>query len=242
MRGKDLLEGMSFIDERFVEKADSARPSRAHRIRWAALAASLCIVAAGAAAVWRMRPLPEQDSASQAGIEDQIIADTEGYPEMAEDVPGGGASQSGASHAYLYGSQNFRTNGGMEGMEYPYTCVIRSRAELEAYYEDHKAFFDLERKGTASGDTAVGFLDACDRYDEAFFQERDLILVVLEERSGSVRHELQSIQARDGGWLLTIRCIVPEVGTCDMAQWHILAEIEKGLIQEDEKIVLEFHD
>ena len=52
----------------------------------------------------------------------------------------------------------------------------------------------------------------------------------MEEGSGSVRHELDGILPNGDGWYLTGRRIVPEAGTCDMAQWHILAELEKDLI------------
>ena len=103
--------------------------------------------------------------------------------------------------------------------------------------------YDLERRENVYADSSIGFLDACDRYDDAFFARRDLIILVLEEGSGSVRHEIQGVRPYyDNSWLLTGRRIVPEIGTDDMAQWHILIEIDKNLIGEDETIVLEMTD
>ena len=80
-------------------------------------------------------------------------------------------------------------------------------------------------------------------YDEEFFKSRDLILAVQEEGSGSVRHQIQGLRALDDGlWELTGRRVVPEVGTCDMAQWHIVVETQKNLIRENEHIILSWYE
>lgn len=44
MTGKDLFEGMSFIDERFIEEAENASLVRAPWLRIASIAACLCLV------------------------------------------------------------------------------------------------------------------------------------------------------------------------------------------------------
>ena len=57
---------------------------------------------------------------------------------------------------------------------------------------------------------------------------------MLEEPSGSNRHEVTSVDLfaslldRIAYFIQpNIKRIVPEVGTCDMANWHIIIEVDK---------------
>lgn len=131
--------------------------------------------------------------------------------------------------------QYIRTDGYHEEIEYPVVKLIRSVDELTAYYETSKEDYDLERKDKVYSDTTIGFLDACDKYDEAYFENQILVMVLLEEGSGSNRHKVQSVnQSADGQCYIYIDTIVPEVGTCDMAEWHILIEPQAGTDIESE--------
>ena len=136
--------------------------------------------------------------------------------------------------AYAFEAQYIRTDGYSEDRNYPFHVVINSREELEAYYEANKEVFDLERKEKVYSDTTIGFLDACDKYDDSYFERQNLVLIVLEEGSGSIRHEITDVRPHRNengalvGWDITIDRIVPEVGTDDMAQWHLLLEVQMG--------------
>jgi len=126
--------------------------------------------------------------------------------------------------------QYIRTNGYEEGIEYPYTVIIRSPEELGAYIAANEHSYDFARKERVYSDTTIGFLDAADRYDAAFFEKHALLLVILEEGSGSVRHEVEGIDApsSDGTpGTIRIRRDAPEVQTADMAEWHIIIETAK---------------
>ena len=126
-----------------------------------------------------------------------------------------------------YDVQYIRTNGYHEDVKYPVVKVIRSVDELNNYYNANKDKYDLERHEKVYSDTTIGFLDACDKYDEAYFEKQSLIMVLLEEGSGSVRHKVESvIMGTDDMCYISIDTIVPEVGTDDMAEWHILIEPE----------------
>lgn len=61
-----------------------------------------------------------------------------------------------------------------------------------------------------------------DAYGEDFFVGHRLLAVVVEEGSGSVTHEIAALY-RDS---VSILRHVPEAGTCDMAAWLILAEVD----------------
>ena len=117
--------------------------------------------------------------------------------------------------------QYIRTDGYHEGIKYPIVKIIRSVDELNNYYEANKALYNLE----GYDDGPKGFLAAIDKYDDAYFKNQILIIVLLEEGSGSNRHKVNKITLLDDETLLiNIERIIPYIGTCDMAQWHILIE------------------
>lgn len=152
-------------------------------------------------------------------------------------------NQDDAPITYAFEAQYIRTNGYSKDRSYPFHVVIDSREELEAYYEANKELFDLERKDKVYSDTTIGFLDACDKYDDTYFERQNLVLIVLEEGSGSIRHKLTDVRRRSNengdadGWNITIDRIVPEVGTDDMAQWHLFLEIQMGdVIKSDDAV------
>ena len=144
------------------------------------------------------------------------------------------ASPEGAA-GYEENSVNFisryiRTDGYDKDAKYPDVKIIRSVGELHEYYSANKDKYNLERKDEVYSDTTIGFLDACDKYDEKYFENQILVMVLLEEGSGSVRHNVESVKvAQDDKLYISICAIVPEVGTCDMAEWHILIEPETGI-------------
>ena len=87
---------------------------------------------------------------------------------------------------------------------------------------------------TVYSDSTIGFLDACDKYDNAYFKRQNLVLIVLQEGSGSIRHEITDVRRHRiengalDGWDITIDRKVPEAGTEDMAQWHLFLEVQMG--------------
>ena len=142
-----------------------------------------------------------------------------------------------------YGAQYIRTNGYQEGAKFPRVVIIRSRDELNSYYEANKDTFDLERNDKVYSDTTIGFLDACDKYDAEYFTKGYLVFVLLEEGSGSIRHEVTgSTISSDGVLGVYIDTITPEAGTCDMAEWHIILEMSNAVAVKDENAVQVYLD
>ncbi len=118
-----------------------------------------------------------------------------------------------------------RTDGYNEIIDYPMLVKITSRGELDRYVEAYKDIFYLGSRETVYSDTTVGFADAIIGYDDAYFAENELWLAVLEEGSGSIRHEFKGIT----GGFLNIDSTAPEVCTDDMAEWHIIVEAPIGM-------------
>lgn len=129
--------------------------------------------------------------------------------------------------------QYIRTNGYNYGIEYPVVTVIRSVKELQDYYGANKSRYDLERKTKIYSDTTIGFLDACDKYTDDYFKTSSLVLILLEEGSGSFRHEVLDVSTENDKWNITIEVITPEACTSDMAEWHIFLEIQSMIDEND---------
>lgn len=132
--------------------------------------------------------------------------------------------------AVQYRAQYIRTNGDM-GSRKPQVEIIGSLQALQDYYTNYQKKFDLERKEKVYADTTIGFLDACDGYDEAFFEENYLVFVLLEERSGSIRHEVVGVEQTGEKTLgIYMKRKTPEICTDDMAQWHVILELSRDFL------------
>ena len=144
-------------------------------------------------------------------------------------------------------AQYIRTNGYHEEAIYPAVTLIRSVQELTAYYNQTKDLYDLDRREHPASDSTIGFLDACDRYDDAYFAEHDLIVVFLEESSGSIRHKVNRMWdvfvEGKRVYNISITSFKSMYHTEDMAQWHILIELPEWFHSEPgEEIPLVFKE
>lgn len=137
-----------------------------------------------------------------------------------------------------FGAECIRTNGGDEEAEYPVVKLIRSVEELQAYYEANKENYNLD----ASFGSHVSFWNTCQKYDAAYFENQILVMVLVEEGSGSIRHQVTSVGISDKTMVVEIERLEPDEGTCDMAEWHILIEPEAGVSVESEADIKVFID
>lgn len=152
-------------------------------------------------------------------------------------------SEAGDPEAYVFDAQYIRTDGYSADCIYPYYVVIDSKEELMRYYEANKSIYDFERRDTVYSDSTKGFLDACDKYDESYFDGNNLVLIVLQEGSGSIRHEIVDVRARRDkngaqmGWDIEVKSSSPEIMTDDIAQWHLFLEVQMGNVISKEDAV-----
>ena len=80
------------------------------------------------------------------------------------------------------------------------------------------------------------------KYDDAFFAEYDLLVVLKEEGSGSFWHEVQGISVdSENNCTVTIDRHMPETCTEDMAYWAICIETEKP-IEQMNSVSVKFND
>ena len=124
----------------------------------------------------------------------------------------------GTDMDFIRGARYVRTDlFDYEGAQ-PMFFWISSAEELQAYEQENFR----------------GLTGVLGQYDEAFFAENDLLVVIQYEGSGSNRHELTGVkvtpsQTEGKRYVLQpeIKRIEPELGTCDEAGWHILIAIAK---------------
>ena len=125
-----------------------------------------------------------------------------------------------------FAAQYIRTDGYREGVRYPVVTVVGSAEELAGYIAENEDLYDLGHREKVYADSSAGFADAVAGYDEAWFASHQLLIVLLEEGSGSVRHEVTRVTAGKDQTAEIAR-LCPEIGTADMAEWHILIETER---------------
>jgi len=102
----------------------------------------------------------------------------------------------------------------------PVVTVIDSIGGLLLYLTQNDAM-SVESVNYSS----VEIDDAVARYTGDFFAGNYLVVVTISETSGSNRHEVAHV---GGDGEIVIDRIIPEIGTMDMALWHILIEMDNG--------------
>jgi len=134
-----------------------------------------------------------------------------------------GSNNSGSFYSNV---QYIRTNGYNPNTKYPIITVISSKNELGQYYGYYKDKYDLSARSQVSSDSTIGFIDAIKDYSEEYFIKNFLLIVLLEEGSGSIRHKVEMI---DVNGKIVISRLLPELGTDDMAEWNIIIELNNNL-------------
>lgn len=172
---------------------------------------------------YRIVRLSKGDS-SYKPSDDSLAPKTFGVDEMFDDA-----------QKIDFTAQYIRTFMPKDEIDYPQVTYIGSLDELVAYYNDN-----WEKLGL--GKINESFFTATKKYDAEFFKQNAIILTLLEEGSGSISHNVESVRADDGTLYLKILSISPEVGTCDMAYWHIITEVKKDKVPGENRNIVVFYN
>jgi len=107
----------------------------------------------------------------------------------------------------------------------PICTVISSVNELEIYTGnfDKNLFWE------------TSYTDAVAKYTGNYFTDNFLVIVLLEENSGSNRHEVEKVEANGD---IIINRLIPEIGTADMATWTIIIELNNSYKLEKFQVVI----
>lgn len=94
-------------------------------------------------------------------------------------------------------------------------AIVHSTEELHNFSQTEKDLFPLTEFSPAQ------------KYDEAFFENHIVVIVILEDPSGSIRHKVTKASVTDKTLTLQIQDISPRVCTDDMAAWVVFVELDK---------------
>ena len=114
-------------------------------------------------------------------------------PSAGVTAPSAGSSEPGK---LAFSAQIIRTDGYRDGVDYPVVTVIDTADDLARYVDDNKDLYDFSHKETVYSDTTIGLVDAIVKYDAAWFADHRLLVVLLEEGSGSIRRSTSRCSAR----------------------------------------------
>lgn len=106
--------------------------------------------------------------------------------------------------------------------------LFHSRADLETYHAETIQRFDPDQ-----------LLAACKDYDEAWFDEHDLLLITLCGVPTSESTKITAIRELVGGWEICVENYLDNA-EAQRQDWHILIEVEKGLMASRDDILLVF--
>jgi predicted small secreted protein len=109
-------------------------------------------------------------------------------------------------------------------IDYPIITVVSSKNALEQYYEKNKMLILDGYNNVMLPDQ--NFLDAIEKYTDDYFINDYLLIVLLQENSGSIRHEVERV---DHNGNIFIKRLSPGIGTADMAAWNIIIELDNIL-------------
>lgn len=90
--------------------------------------------------------------------------------------------------------------------------IIDSVEELTEYIE------------TESESRMLKYVENC---NEKFFKNNSLVFVLISEWLGSVSHKLKDVKINGDVIDVTVKRKVPEIVTCDMAEWTVMFDITK---------------
>lgn len=107
--------------------------------------------------------------------------------------------------------------------EYPTVKKIASREELDAYIEANKDLYSVESNYKEL------YKEADETYTAEWFKDHQLVVVLVGEGSGSIRHQVSDVSADE----IQITRLSEQAMTADMAAWAIAIELDKSVTISD---------
>ena len=181
MNGKDLLSGMNHIDDKFVDEAERKPLHIFKWIDWVALvpltAAFFLVVIFGAGGLFLLMPTL---FAAGGAAETPYDAVSSVYS-IIYGFNGSAIGESWASEEFEV--QYFQTDG--EAPALAQTAVFGAQKEFEEFYEANQGRYALDEE----------FLKACEKYDDAYFREHILVILISKDRDDLISTRIHGVYA-----------------------------------------------
>ena len=222
-----LLEAIGYLDEDLLERSEKKQaPKKYTWVAWTALAACVCLVCVGAWGIFN--PVKTNDSAAPEAMHSTntiLDLDIKEPGEMIQYFEDFSGVITDKAHGVL-AVRFIRTGGDLSP-----AVVVNSRQQLEEYIAANDVIF-----------ASTNFAEECRKYDKDFFEEKQLIIVALGGNSSSISYEVANIFRTQESWIINVERNYPECMTTDLVYWHVLIEVEAGLIGENDRITIQYLD
>ncbi|HAK42841.1 MAG TPA: hypothetical protein DCM59_09265 [Clostridium sp.] len=121
--------------------------------------------------------------------------------------------------------------------EYPIITICKSKGDLKEHEAKVKGL-TVSKLCYVSENNDVNL----SKYNDEFFTKKALIVITLDESSGSVRHNVKKVVKDSNEITVVIERKVPELGTADMAEWNIYIELNAEDVDKNDIVNLGFNE
>lgn len=83
-----------------------------------------------------------------------------------------------------------------------------------------------------------GLHEKLSKYAQEYFTTKSLIIVTKPESSGSNTNTINRVEKINNTLNIYVERQVPDMGTADMAMWHLIIELDNEIIQDIEEITV----
>lgn len=118
---------------------------------------------------------------------------------------------------------------GMNGL----TFIIDSKEELDNYFDTYKDEYGLSHNENSDSER---FEDVIEEYDEEFFVENQLVIILLSAEGSNIRFKVKDYEVVDGVMNVSIEEVYPLFVQEQMSGMYVLKNISK--IQNINKVIL----
>lgn len=203
-----LLKAIGQLDEDLLERSEKAsgKKNTVRRIlQWTALAASLCVVL-----TWGSQFLSLGSKKADLSNGENVLQDK---PEAVKPMENPAESEIDYDMVHFDASY-IRMDG--ETASTPQISVISSSDELDSYVANSKLITTMQK------------------YDAAFFEEKQLILLMIEEKDKGMVPKITKIIRDPQQDVLIVRIHWESAQQAEeSAYWNICIEVQKGLAKQE---------
>ena len=113
---------------------------------------------------------------------------------------------------------------GMNGLTY----IIDSKEELNNYLNTYKDEYGLRHKENSDSER---FEDVIEEYDEEFFVENQLVIILLSAEGSNIRFKVTDYEVVDGVMSVSMEEVYPLFVQEQMSGVHIILNVSRGEIK-----------
>lgn len=124
-----------------------------------------------------------------------------------------------------------RTDGSISEVTEPVVKKITSLKELNDYYTENKENYNF----TDNSELSSSFTTEIDKYDEEYFKNSFLLVVLVQEEGSDIYHTVKSVS--EDGKVVIERNLANHEST-DIATWHVLVELNNSNKDVDYKVTM----